>query len=148
MAKKLKLQPNLSSDFTIIGISCHLKDYLLTYQLNRSLNFSFKRIADLMMHDEQDRIYTFYTYYHNDERRNYVLISNYHTEGKLIPALTGADYFLFVDDILNHENIRLLTRRVSSIQNVLTAFEVPQESIKDIPDIVSEVELHLLESRC
>jgi hypothetical protein len=47
MVKKLRLElSGVSRDYTIIGISCHLKDYRITYLINKHLHFNLKKAQD------------------------------------------------------------------------------------------------------
>lgn len=144
--KKLRLSYQPSTDFTFIGISCHLKDYKLTLNLNRSLNFSFHKVEDFSCQDNPEKKYSFYVYHHSDERRNYILLSNHSPEGKLLPKLKTTDYFLISDEELLPKTLEALITGIRRTSQVLTAFAVDQVKNKEIATIIEDLELHLLEN--
>ncbi len=146
MVKKFKIQSSSSSsEFTLIGISCQLKNYRLAFGINRKMNFSFKRIDDLIIPDEQnDRAYSFYLFKDNDERRNYFLIQNQHPEGRLVPSQRAIDFFLVVDDILEEAKLKHLIQQIKSVEQVLTAFVINPDKLKNADVIFEEIELHML----
>jgi len=146
MARKLKLSPDVSYDYTIFGVACHLKDYRFTFFLNNKLGFKFKRVEDLKMKDgSEEKSYSFYLYQHPDERRNYYLVSNYHESGRLVPGEKGVDFFLIADDILAGPLKKELITKIQSIQQVLAAYEIPQTKAKNLEVIFQEIEMHFLE---
>lgn len=146
MAKKLKISSEVTYDYTILGVACHLKDYRFTFFLNDRLGFRFKRVEDLRMSDgKEERTYSFFIYNHPDERRNYYLVSNYHESGRLIPTEKGADYFIIADDNLPVPIKRQFITKIQSVPQVLTAYEIPQNKAKNLEVIFHEIEMHFLE---
>lgn len=145
MPKKFKLSSGVSHEYTIFGISCHLKDYRFTFFLNEQLGFRFKRIDDLNMTDgKESRAYSFYSYHHADERRNYYLVTNYHETGRLIPTEKGADFFLIVEGLLPPAQKKRMVKEVKAISHVLAAYEIPEGKAKNLDVIFGEIEMHLL----
>lgn len=145
MAKKFKLSSSLSGEYTTFGIACHLKEYRMAFLINQKLGFSFRRVEDLSLgDDEHKRSYPFFIFKHPDERRNYFMISNHHPDGRLIPAERGIDFFIVIDDALPLTLKKQIVSGIQSIPNVLTAFEIDQSKIKDLKIIFGEIELHLL----
>ncbi|MCK4288104.1 MAG: IPExxxVDY family protein, partial [Bacteroidales bacterium] len=49
MVKKLILNIDYKPEYTIIGISSHLKDYRLSFNINKKLNFKLKKLSDLVI---------------------------------------------------------------------------------------------------
>lgn len=146
MAKKLKISSEISYDYTIFGVSCHLKDYRFTFFLNDKLGFKFRRIEDLKITDgKEEKPYSFFVYHHPDERRNYYLISNYHESGRLIPAEKGVDYFIIADDKLPATMKKQFITKIQSVPQVLAAYEIPQDKAKNLEIIFHEIEMHFLE---
>jgi len=145
MAKKIKLSPGSSYDYTTIGIACHMRDYRFAYFINEQLGFHFRRIDDLVSGEENSaRNYSFFIYENQDDRRNYYLVSNYHEEGRLIPSEKGADFFLIVNDLLSSGNKKQIINKIQKISQVLAAYEIPAGKIKDLEVIFGEIEEHLL----
>jgi len=145
VARKLRLTSEVSYDYTIFGVSCHLKDYRFAFFLNDKLGFSLKRKEDLVFTDgEEKKAYSFYIYLHPDERRSYYLVSNYHEAGRLIPSEKGADFFLIADDLLPAQFKKSLMSKIQSISQVLAAYEIPKGKAKNLEMIFGEIEMHLL----
>jgi len=146
VAKKLKISSEVTYDYTIFGVACHLKDYRFTFFLNEKLGFRFKRVEDLKMNDgTEEKAYSFFLYKHPDERRNYYLISNYHESGRLIPLEKGADFFIIADDLLPASQKKQLVTKVQSVPQVLAAYEIPKAKAKNLEVIFQEIEMHFLE---
>jgi hypothetical protein len=146
VVKKFKLKSaSSSSDFTMIGITCQLKNYRLALGINKKLNFSFRRIEDLLIQDgESERSYAFYLYEDKDERRNYFLVQNQHPEGRLEPSQKAIDYFLIADDILEDSKMAHILQGLKKVEQVLAAFLINPEKLKN-PDIIfEEIEMHML----
>lgn len=145
MAKKLKISGGSALEYTIFGVSCHLRDYRFTYFLNDRLGFRLRRMDDFLMGEQSDALaYAFFIYPHPDERRNYFLVANFHESGRLIPEERGADYFLIADDPLPAIRKRQLITRIQSVPGVLAAYEIPSGRSKNLEVIFEEIELHLL----
>ncbi|MCK9401058.1 MAG: IPExxxVDY family protein [Bacteroidales bacterium] len=145
MPRKLKLTSGTSYDYTTIGIACHMKDYRFTFFLNDQLGFQMKRMEDLLYGDGKDSLgYSFYFFRNPEERRSFYLVSNYHEEGRLIPAEKGADFFLIVNDILPASRKKQLISQIQKIPQVLAAYDIPKGKANNLELIFEEIELHLL----
>jgi len=161
--KKHKIQSNYSSDISIVGISCHLKDYRVAYYLNKQLNFSFHRLSDLVLEaettsksknkvmenlheNETSCSYSFFMHKNKEERRDYCLVANHHPNGRLIPAQRTTDYLMFISGLISENEIRVLLERISGLKQFLAAFRIETSQIKNPEILLTELELHLLES--
>ena len=145
-SRKLKLSPDITYDYTLFGIACHMKDYRFTFFLNEKLGFRFKRMNDLKLKEgEEERYYSFFMYHHPDERRNYYLVSNYHEAGRLIPTEKGVDFFVIADDILSAMQKKNLITKVQAVQQVLAVYEIPLIKARNLDIIFQEIEMHFLE---
>jgi hypothetical protein len=145
--KKLKLATGSTPDFTFIGISCHLKDFKMAFNLNTTLGFSLKRVKDFTSPDHSDRVYPFFICYNQEERRNFMLLSNHHPDGKLLPKLKNFDFFLVADDILSSTRLNGLLTKLRKADKVLLAVSISRENLKEYDRITSDIELHLLENK-
>lgn len=139
MAKKI-LTPARSEPvlYTLFGISCHLKDYRLSYLLNQALELDFIKMEDFQG----------FSFYHcrDDDRFNlYYLLANRGTEAFLFPELRQTDYLLLVEGPFKKAQKDHLLERIKAIPNVLTAFEVRFETIRNYETILSDLELHFMQ---
>jgi hypothetical protein len=149
MAKKLSVKIDFSSEYTLIGISCHLKDYRLTFFLNKQLNIHLKRIDDFTQAgpDKANLSYSVYFYHCPDTKNNFCLITNFHADGKLIPTLGSIDFFLLLENEISSERKKDLITSIKTIPNLLTAYEIELSKVKNIHPLLAELELQFIENR-
>jgi len=145
--KKLKLSPEHTPDFTFIGIACHLKDYKMAYNINSSMGLSLKRVSDFTSPDHTDRLYSFFQCYNPEEKKNFMLITNHHPDGKLLPKLKNFDFFLVADESMANSRVDALLSKIRKTEKVLMAGKIEREKLKEYDRITSDLELHLLENK-
>lgn len=123
---KLKLDLEPDPDVTVIGISCHERDYRLCWSINRAFDLELARRATDLADEGTGRTASYAAYDHVDEptQARYTLIANHSGDGVLLKEQRHADYFLVVDNELMERTPDLLDR-VRSTEFVLTAFPVP-----------------------
>ncbi|MCP4552127.1 MAG: IPExxxVDY family protein [Bacteroidetes bacterium] len=148
MAKKISLTLDFTSDYSVIGISCHLKDYRLTFNLNKELNLQLKRVDDFTLSDTKDESlnYSIYYYHCHDTNNNFSLVSNHHAERKLIPSLKKFDYFLLIQNNTNTQAKKELIKAIKKVPHILTAFEIELSKVKNIHTLIAEIELQFIEN--
>jgi hypothetical protein len=138
MAKKVILETRSEPIlFTLFGISCHLKDYRLSYYLNQSLELSLAKMDDFMG-------YSFYFCRDEDCYNSYYLLGNRGQEAILLPDLKQTDFILLVEGPFKKVQKEYLLEKTRAIQNVLTAFEVRFATIKNYEVMLTDLELHLM----
>jgi hypothetical protein len=123
--------------FTLIGISCHLKDYRLSFHLNQVLELSLVKLDDFQG-------FSFYFYRDEDTLNSYYLLGNRGQDAILFPDLRQTDYLLLVEGPVKKARKEYLLNTIRSIQNVLTSFEVRFETIKNYNSVLTDLELHLM----
>lgn len=139
MAKKIMLESRSeASYFTLAGISCHLKDYRLSYLLNHKLQSGFKKMEDLPGE------YSLYFYADEECRNTYNLISNRNEERVLFPELKQTDFLLMVEGPFKKVQLDKLLKAIRTIPNVLTAFEIQIGTLKNLAGFLSDLELHYM----
>jgi hypothetical protein len=139
VAKKLKLTTGSSYDFTTIGIACQMKDYRFVFFLNDQLGFQLRRTEDLHFGEGKDsRGFSFFIYYNPEERRQYYLLSNYHEEGRLIPAERGADFILIIN------NLERRTRQPDTENPAIYSYLITKGKANNLEWIFEEIELNLI----
>lgn len=147
MKKKLLLDIEPSDENKLIGISSHLKDYRLCFHLNKTLGFQFKKIDDLVLHNDNENNGKKFSLFYFNYIENYVkffLIENRNKEGVLISEFRQFDYFIFINGALNTEKTSTLVKSIRSCSGVLMVSEININSIKKIQNILSDLELHML----
>lgn len=136
MSKKLLQATDTGSlHYTLFGISCHLKDYRLSFLINRQLGMDFARMDDFLD-------FSFYLYPDEDNFNTYFLIANRSPEKVLIPELKQTDFLMLVEGPFNKSQKERLLENIRTISNVLTAFEIRFETIKNHPSLLNDLELH------
>lgn len=138
MAKKVFLETRSEPIlFTLFGISCHLKDYRLSYYLNHKLELTFVKMDDFLG-------YSFYFCRDEDCFNSYYLLGNRGQESILLPDLKQTDFLLLLEGPAKKIQKERLLDKIKGIQNVLTAFEVRFETIKNYNIMLNDLELHLM----
>ncbi len=148
--KKQILKSGYDSDISLIGISCHLKSYRLSFSMNKALRFAFKRIDDFEIpgSSQADNLsYPFLIHDDSDLKNHFCLISNHHPQQKLIPALGQVDYFLMAKNPLDINTTDSILSKIRRINQVVAAYEINPNGTKDLGMVLEEMELHLLISQ-
>lgn len=118
-------------EFTLIGISCHKKDYRLCWELNKSLNIDLVREEDLTVVDNKEELsFTFYRYLNREEYLDYYLIGNRSNNAILIPEQKMIDFWLKIEGDIYEEQKTTILNNLKGLPVVLTAFEINPESLK------------------
>jgi len=148
MPRRLKIDIDFSQDNTLIGISCHKKDYWVAYKLNENLHLNLKRIDDLPVYNSKLDLlisYTLFNYNNPDTHNCYYFISNYNPEGNMFPSLKSIDYFLLINGLINESEVSGMVSAIKKIPNILIAFKHDLNKINDSDGFLSDLELHILE---
>jgi hypothetical protein len=133
--------------YTLIGISCHLKDYRLSYLLNKKLEAVFSKQQDLVITLQDKTEPATFSFYHfqDDEQFNvYLLIANRSEEYVLLPEFRQLDFLLMVEGEFKKSRKDQLLKAVSSIPNVLKAHEINITTIRNYRNLLSDIEIHLM----
>lgn len=140
--KKQTLVFDLDYDYTIIGISCHFKDYRLCHFLNKVLKLDLKKMNDHIVtskNNTEPKSFSFYKYASNNQELNFYLVANRGEQGFLIAEHKQADYLFIVENIeedidhtLNYE------REIKTINGILTTYSIDYDSIKNKSNLIFE----------
>lgn len=142
MAKKFTLEARPEpAYYTLAGISCHLKDYRLSFLINQAMGFDFIKMEDL------PEGYSLYFYRDEECRNTYSLISNRTAEKFLFPSSKQADFILLVEGPYKKSQLNRLINDLKAIPNILTAFEVQAQSLKNCAAFLDDLELHFMNIR-
>lgn len=130
---KLVLDIEYDYDFVLIGISCHEKDYRLSWALNNSLMLDLAKVNDLQIDAKKHKeplVYPMFAYEDEQQYRNYFLISNKNLHALLVPEQKHADFFLLIRGTLSMDEKALLLKQIKETAGVLTAFDLDAAKLK------------------
>lgn len=124
-------------DFSLIGISCHAKDYRLCYELNKILEIDLVRGEDLDIDSKNSKAnYALYDYIDEENFIDYYLLSNRSNKGFLIPEHKSTDFFLLLKGASNSDIIENIINKISEIQLVLTSFQIDVNTLKSKQNLI------------
>ena len=124
-------------DFSLIGISCHAKDYKLCFEFNKLLEVDFIRTEDLDIDSKKTQgNYSLYEYIDEDNFMDYYLISNRSSKGVLIPEHKAIDYFLLLKGATNDDITDDMIQKISTLQIVLTAYKIDVDTLKSKQNLI------------
>lgn len=150
MAKKIKIDIDFNQDNSLIGVSCHRKDYWIAFQLNELLHINLRRFDDLFIYKTQQDIqlsYPLYYYTDYDNLINYYFFSNHNQEGKLFPAHKSIDYFLLINGVLADKALQLLIGQIRNRPGILGVYKLDLKKVKNYEDFLTDLELYMMETK-
>lgn len=130
--KRHKLEFDFEYDFDLIGISCHKRDYQICWSINKALGIELARGKDIHVIKKQTKkteIFAAFYWLDDDTETEFLLFSNRHPEGFLVPEQMQFDYFLMLRENFNFDAAELTTK-IRSIKHVLMASPVDVDSLK------------------
>jgi len=146
MAKKFHLETRSEPTlFTLLGISAHIKDYRLSYMLNRQLELAFIKMDDLVVSSGQKGTPEAFSLYHTldeDHFNTYYLLSNRGQESVLVPELKQTDFLLLIEGPFKKSQSEALSEKIRSIPQVLACFEIRFSTLKNIENLLTDLEIH------
>jgi hypothetical protein len=147
--KKQTLRSGHDVNVDLIGISCHLRSYRISFAINNMLGFDFRRIDDFSLPAAAGATIDFpFLLYEDAERKNhFCLVGNHHSQGKLIPALGQVDYFLLATEPLDTDTLNNMISKIRSIPQVNAVYKIDPSKVRDLGILLEEMELHLLDAR-
>lgn len=141
MKKKVSLNIDYHKDYYLLAIVSPLKDYTLSFFINKLLDLQLKKYSDLTIGAKKGS-YSWYYYKQGNKYLSCYLIGNNHLEGKLIPALNNFDYFFLVKDALHQNQVQAMATGIRAIKNIVGVFEQNISAIKDMDVLIECNELH------
>lgn len=148
MAKKFKIDIDFNQDNSLIGISCHKKDYWIAFQLNDLLHINLRRFDDLSVYKSQhdlQLLYPLYYYSDPDHLINYYFFSNHNQEGKLFPAQKTMDYFLLINGLVDEKKLSQIVSEARKRPGINAAYNIDLKEIKNYEDFLTDLELYMME---
>lgn len=148
MSKKIYL--NVRSEpavFTLLGISCHVKDYRISFLLNKHLGYDFQKMEDLkitLASKKDPAEFSLYYYHDEDYFNKYYLLANRSQDLVMAPEIKQVDFLLLIEGEFRKAQKDLLIKSIREIPNVLTAYEVKFAEIKNYETLLNDMEMHFV----
>lgn len=136
---KITLKYELDLNFTLIAITCPLKDYRLCFHINRGTRLNLVKNEDheLWLSSNHSLFFSKYSYISSIEETEFYLIGNKGVEGGfLIPEAKATDYFLLIRGFIDEEDFTSLMNALAQIEEVLVAAEIDVERLKSKENLV------------
>ena len=128
---KLLLNIEEEYDFSLIGISCHAKDYRLCWELNNLLSIDLSRADDLDINLKSSiGNFSFYEFIDEENYAEYFLIANRSSKGFLIPEQKNTDFLFMIKGAAYDSLIEEISEKISTSEIVLTSYLINVDSLK------------------
>jgi len=144
MSKMLMLDFEEEINYSIIGITTNLKDYRLSFYLNKLSNFQFRRVDPfLFKHNGQPFMYSMYIFLDNTNLRNYYLVANKANAVKLVKKYQHFDYLLVMDGEINDDFLKDLAKRIKTCNSVSLTSVIDIYEFEKIKNLRTTFDIHL-----
>lgn len=129
---KLTLDFTPQFDFTLYGISCHVKNYKFIHNVNKSAQVNFERVEDIELMSGKNKAQTFPVYsYSNEEDHTYCdIVSNRSSTSFLIPEQKQTDYFLLLNEPIQEDELERITAEIQQLKVVNIIYKIDPNSLK------------------
>jgi len=128
---KLTLEVEEDYDFELVGICSHVKDYRLSWEINKALEFDLEKDDNYEINVKGDKqSYSFFSFIDDENLVEFYLINNRCSNGILIPEEKKSDYFLMIRGVLRGGHKEELIEKISNIKNVLTTYDIEVDQLK------------------
>jgi hypothetical protein len=119
MAKKT-LRIDLDVGFSLLGVSCHLKDYRFAWTLNHALGTNFKKEDPFIIEESEQE---FSRYIHHTDSEEMIMFSNKSTNGYLVRKKKEVDYWIKFHEDIDQETTKFTLETLRQNNLVLAVFE-------------------------
>ncbi len=148
MVKRIFLDTHSESNsYTLVGLSTQLKDYRLSFLLNKIPGLKFTRFEDISVTTpvmENPAIYSLYTSSDEEAFNIYYLLSNRSRDHFLVPSLKQTDYLMIIEGPFKKQQKNELLQALRAIPNLLLAVEVNPATIKQFESLITDLEIHIM----
>lgn len=126
--KKQLLHIDIEMNFSLIGISCHLKDYRFVWGVNKALQANFSKTTAYCLHDKDC---SFAQYEYELELSTVYIFSNRSSKGYLVSAKPQVDYWLMLSEPYEEEKLKSWMGELRKLPQVLVVYEEQEAKIKE-----------------
>lgn len=135
MKRLLEIENDI--DFSLLGISCHAKDYRLSWEINRILSIALEKSDNIVNHDEQNESwFSTSMFFDNESHIEYCLISNKNDNGYLISEYPQLDYFMRLSGPQHDFEVEQCKNILGAINTILTIVQIIPEDLKSKLNLV------------
>ncbi len=140
--KKLKLENEIQYDFSLVGITCTLKEYRLAWKLNNLLDIQLNKEKDIEIEFLKTQNLVICNYLHETENSQIRLLKNKSTNdfsvqsAYLLPELKEFDYFLMIRGFEDTFSMEVLRNRIATIAEVHYSKEFAIENLKSKENLI------------
>ncbi|TSA26961.1 MAG: IPExxxVDY family protein [Bacteroidetes bacterium] len=148
MAKRLFLEVRSEpAYYTLLGLSTQLKDYRLSFLLNKIPGFQFSRLDEFPVRlpdIEEPVLFSIYSCEEEEGFNTFTLLSNRNGDQFLVPSLRQSDYLLIIEGPLKKQRKDDLLKSLRAIPGMLLAAEISPSSVKSFESLVADLEMQAL----
>lgn len=159
LVARLDMNMDEELDFTLLAITCPLKDYRLCHFINKETNLDFSRgkeskydlhgrpknkaeeeIEYHIVFDAKKKTSYHFTAFHyisHDSETEYFLINNKSIEGTfLIPENPHFDFFIMIKNYICEEDVARIIKIISKLPEVVIAKEISPKILKSKENLI------------
>ncbi|MEQ8323652.1 MAG: IPExxxVDY family protein [Vicingaceae bacterium] len=123
-------------DFSILGISCHAKDYRLFWEVNQCLGIDLEKNTVKKEDEESEFFVAGAAFYDQEKHLDYLLLQNKTKQGLLVPEHAHLDYFLRLEGPQHDLEIADCRAKLQSLDMVLALVELLPEKLKSRKNLI------------
>jgi hypothetical protein len=136
---KFTLDVEYDFDFILLGISCHEKDYRISWALREKLNIDLCRGEDLVINPRKNsppEVYAVFEHVHEENDSGFFLVANRTETTFLIPEHKSFDYFLIVRGAYDAAYRDSMVKKIREIPFVLAVLSVVPQTLKSRQNLI------------
>lgn len=114
-------------EFLLIGIVSHLDDYSICWSLNHKLNIHLSKREDIIIENKRSKQtaeYPCFSFYDEEEYKDYVLLQNKSGANRILNELTEIDYFLKISGFIQGETEENILKKLKKIEGISLAYKI------------------------
>ena len=141
MARKKVISLEEQFSGVLFGLVTQVKEYQLSWHLNRSLGLNLKRGEDIeIVHKKKKKTSIFSLYSHEDDLDKWMVyvISNKHTGDFLVPEVKQVDYFLMIRGEVSGQREQEMLDKLKSIQLIQLVVPLEYNKLKSKENLIVE----------
>ena len=146
MKIRLQLTQPTDEEYLMIGLSSSLKDYQLSYYLNKHFQTFFKKMPDIPFYNKNGEIgkFAFYHFYDEDLRMDYYLFANKSSKNSAVSAYPHFEFFVLFKLSSYQIPVNDILKEMRRVPFINAALQIPLQKLKNLDELLEDLELHLL----